>query len=139
MTGDKIVDGAVTESKIAAGQVVKSLNGLTDTLTLSAGTNVTITPSGNTLTIAPAETDHKVRKGTKGILATPVRQGRPVLQVPKGIAGSRATPGCRGLKVKLVRLVPQEFLAPRETLQTTIGQRRLKVHQMSLRATQATA
>jgi hypothetical protein len=37
---------------IANGQVVRSLNGLHDNVTLSAGSNVTITPSGSTLTIA---------------------------------------------------------------------------------------
>ncbi|HKB71189.1 MAG TPA: hypothetical protein VKH46_10135 [Thermoanaerobaculia bacterium] len=37
---------------IANGQVVRSLNGLHDAVALAAGTNVTITPSGNTLTIA---------------------------------------------------------------------------------------
>ncbi len=47
-----IADSAVTAPKIATGQVVKNLNGLTDNVTLAAGSNVTITPSGNTLTIA---------------------------------------------------------------------------------------
>ncbi|MGH9443789.1 MAG: hypothetical protein ACRD16_16110 [Thermoanaerobaculia bacterium] len=37
---------------IAAGQTVRSLNGLHDAVTLAAGSNVTLTPSGNTLTIA---------------------------------------------------------------------------------------
>ena len=37
---------------IANGQVVRSVNGLHDNLTLAAGSNVTITPSGSTLTIA---------------------------------------------------------------------------------------
>jgi len=37
---------------IANGQVVRSLNGLHDAVTLAAGSNVTITPSGQTLTIA---------------------------------------------------------------------------------------
>ncbi len=50
----QLADGAVSGAKIASGQVVKSLNGLTDGLTLAAGSNVTITPSGNTLTIAAA-------------------------------------------------------------------------------------
>jgi hypothetical protein len=50
----QLANGAVSGVKIAAGQVVKSLNGLTDDLTLAAGSNVTITPSGNTLTIAAA-------------------------------------------------------------------------------------
>ena len=47
-----IADGGVSAGKIASGQVVKSLNGLKDTVTLAAGANVSITPSGNTLTIA---------------------------------------------------------------------------------------
>ena len=46
-----LADGAVTEQKIGAGHVVKSLNGLSDNVTLQAGPNITITPSGNTLTI----------------------------------------------------------------------------------------
>jgi hypothetical protein len=47
-----IADGGVTGPKIAAGQVVKSLNGLFDIVSLTAGSNVTITPSGNSLSIA---------------------------------------------------------------------------------------
>ena len=45
-------NNAVTAAKVAAGQLVKSVNGLRDDVVLSAGPNVTITPSGNTLTIA---------------------------------------------------------------------------------------
>jgi hypothetical protein len=47
-----LADGAVTAAKIPGGQVVKSLNGLKDDVTLAAGVNTTITPAGNTLTIA---------------------------------------------------------------------------------------
>jgi hypothetical protein len=39
-------------NKLTAGTAVKSVNGLTDNVTLAAGNNVTITPSGNTLTIS---------------------------------------------------------------------------------------
>ncbi|HMQ05296.1 MAG TPA: hypothetical protein PKD26_15370 [Pyrinomonadaceae bacterium] len=39
---------------IAPGQMVRSLNGLSDIVTLAAGSNITITPAGNTLTIAAA-------------------------------------------------------------------------------------
>jgi hypothetical protein len=42
----------VTAPKIANGTVVRSLNGLFENLTLAAGANITITPAGNTLTIA---------------------------------------------------------------------------------------
>lgn len=39
---------------IAAGSVVKSLNGLHDDITLAAGANVTLTPNGNMLTLSAA-------------------------------------------------------------------------------------
>jgi hypothetical protein len=41
-----------TASNLVNGSVVKSLNGLRDDVTLAAGTNMTITPNGNTLTLA---------------------------------------------------------------------------------------
>jgi hypothetical protein len=47
-----LANNAVTAQKIASGQVVKSFNGLFDNVILQAGSNITITPSGNTLTIA---------------------------------------------------------------------------------------
>lgn len=50
----KIADSSVTAAKIGSNQVVKNLNGLTDGVNLAAGANVTITPSGNTLTISAA-------------------------------------------------------------------------------------
>jgi hypothetical protein len=52
VSGGSIQNSAVTGAKIAAGQVVKSLNGLTDNVSLQAGANVSLTPNGNTLTIA---------------------------------------------------------------------------------------
>ncbi len=47
-----IAAGAVVSAKIAAGQVVKGINTLKDDVTISAGSNITIMPSGNTLTIS---------------------------------------------------------------------------------------
>jgi hypothetical protein len=43
---------AATASNVVGGAVVKTLNGLKDDVTLAAGANVTIAPSGNTLTIS---------------------------------------------------------------------------------------
>lgn len=43
---------AGTATDVSNGSVVKSLNTLKDNVTLAAGANVTLTPSGNTLTIA---------------------------------------------------------------------------------------
>jgi hypothetical protein len=45
---------AGTVADVANGLVVRSLNTLKDNVTLAAGANVTITPSGSTLTIASA-------------------------------------------------------------------------------------
>ena len=47
-----VPDGTITATKIANNQVVKSLNGLKDNVNLVAGANVTITPSGNDITIS---------------------------------------------------------------------------------------
>ena len=52
VTSAKIADGAIAVGDIAAAQVVTSVNSLTDAVTLAQGANVTITPAGNTLTIA---------------------------------------------------------------------------------------
>jgi carbonic anhydrase/acetyltransferase-like protein (isoleucine patch superfamily) len=56
VTTTKLADSAVTSPKIAAGQVVKSLtvgaNTLRDDLTLAEGSGITLTPAGNTITIA---------------------------------------------------------------------------------------
>ncbi|MEP0861951.1 MAG: hypothetical protein HRF52_11000 [Ignavibacterium sp.] len=49
-----VPDNSLTASKIHSGQIVKSLNGLKDNINLVAGSNVTITPSGNDLTISAA-------------------------------------------------------------------------------------
>jgi hypothetical protein len=52
MGGYKFPDGTIQSTAFSAGQVVSSLNGLKGDVILAAGSNLTITPSGNTLTIA---------------------------------------------------------------------------------------
>jgi hypothetical protein len=52
VTSLKIAANAVTSGAIASGQVVKSVNGLFDNVTLAAGSNVTITKAGQTLTLS---------------------------------------------------------------------------------------
>lgn len=47
-----LANDAVTSAKIAGGQVVKSINDLTDDVTLAEGSNVSITKTGNTLTVS---------------------------------------------------------------------------------------
>ncbi|MBC7796978.1 MAG: tail fiber domain-containing protein [Pyrinomonadaceae bacterium] len=44
--------GGIDANQYVTGQVVKSLNNLNNDVTLAAGSNITITPVGNTLTIA---------------------------------------------------------------------------------------
>jgi hypothetical protein len=53
----KIADGAVTGQKIAPSTVVRTLNGLSENVTLVAGSNIKITPAGSTLTIATTAVD----------------------------------------------------------------------------------
>lgn len=55
-----LADNSVLSNKIANGQVVKSLNGLTDNINLVAGGNITLTPSGNSLTITGTSNDSSV-------------------------------------------------------------------------------
>lgn len=52
VTSNKIVDGTITSTDIGSNQIVKSFNGLKDSVTLVAGSNISITPSGNNLTIS---------------------------------------------------------------------------------------
>jgi hypothetical protein len=53
----QLANNAVTAAKIAPAQVVKALNGLTDSVVLQAGANMAITTAGNTLTIASTVSD----------------------------------------------------------------------------------
>jgi hypothetical protein len=49
-----VPNGTLTSDKIADGQVVKSFNSLKDNVNLIAGTNITLTPNGNNITIDAA-------------------------------------------------------------------------------------
>jgi hypothetical protein len=51
VTESALADSSVASSKLAGGTVVRSLNTLTDDVTLAPGANVSITASGDTLTI----------------------------------------------------------------------------------------
>jgi hypothetical protein len=52
VVNQNLTANAVNSTNIAGGQVVKSLNGLTDAVLLSAGTNVVLATNGNTLQIS---------------------------------------------------------------------------------------
>lgn len=51
ITGLQLAGNAVTAANISAGQVVRNLNGLTDAISLLAGTNLVLQTNGQTLTI----------------------------------------------------------------------------------------
>ena len=54
ITSSKIVDGTITGSDIGNNQVIKKINGITDSLNLVAGSNVTLTPNNNSIIISSA-------------------------------------------------------------------------------------
>lgn len=59
-----IQPNAITASKIASNQVVKSVNGLKDAVTITGGAGITVTPNGNNLTLSLTETSLKKWSGT---------------------------------------------------------------------------
>jgi hypothetical protein len=81
VTAGDLASNSVTAANIASGQVVKSLNGLRDNVTLSAGTGISISPSGNTLTVQ-----------TSGVLSSVTRDtsltGNGTPSSPLGVAAS---------------------------------------------------
>ena len=52
VAGGGIQDNTITAAKLSGGQVVKTLNGLTDSVIISAGANVTLTTNGNSLQLS---------------------------------------------------------------------------------------
>jgi hypothetical protein len=88
---------AVTAARVAAGQVVGSLNGLRDDVVLTAGPNVTLTPSGNTLSIAAAGTPGPAGPpGPKGDTGATGPAGPPGAVGPAGPAGATGAQGPAG-------------------------------------------
>ena len=77
--GFKFPDGSVQTTAIDPNQVVSSLNGLTGNLTLAGGANITITESGNTLTIAAPN-------ALTGVAHDATLQGNGTLASPLGVA-----------------------------------------------------
>ncbi len=51
-----VADGSITDAKIAGGQVVKSINGVTDNVTVSAGENIIVSNSANEISISAPNT-----------------------------------------------------------------------------------
>lgn len=89
VTGGMLANGAVTGVKVADGHLVRSLNGLADHVTLAAGANVTITPTGNTLTIAASGggVNHDATLSGDGTSTTPLG-----ISIPLTLSGGTASP-----------------------------------------------
>jgi hypothetical protein len=62
-----VVDSAITSSKIASGQVVKSINSITDDIRLVPGENVAIRQDGNSLVISARSGQTGVGQSTAAI------------------------------------------------------------------------
>jgi hypothetical protein len=90
--GYKFPDGTIQTTAFNPSQVVRSLNGLTGNVTLAAGANITITPSGNTLTIAAANALTGVAHDTtlqgNGTLASPLGVAVPLILSGSGANGN---------------------------------------------------
>src|SRR3954453_12112844 len=89
--------GAITRDKIPAGQVVTSLNGATDDVTLVPGPNVTITPHENKLQIASSGATGPVGPtGATGLTGPAGPTGATGLTGPTGPTGLTGPAGPTG-------------------------------------------
>lgn len=86
-----LANNAVTAPKIANGTVVRSINGLFDNISILAGSNISITPSGNTVTIAApnalSSITHNSTLTGDGTAATPL-----AVAVPLVLSGAISSP-----------------------------------------------
>jgi hypothetical protein len=112
-TGD-LATGAVTAPKIASGQVVKSLNSLFDNVSLAGGSNITITPSGNTLFIsAPSSLSSITHDATLTGLGT---GGSPLGVAAGGIGTSQLA----GNAVSLSNIAPGQVVTSLNNLKDSV-------------------
>ena len=118
--------------------MVRSVNGLRDDLTLAAGSNVTITPLGNTLTIASSGGGQAGPQGDKGDTGDTGPAGATGDAGPKGDSGEQGDPGMQGSQGETGPAGPAGVPGPRETLQSTIGRRQPQGAPMSSLAMKAT-
>jgi hypothetical protein len=71
VNGTGIQNNSITANKISSGQVVKSLNGLRDDVTLSAGAGITLGTNGNSLSISANSGSDWSLTGNSGTSAGP--------------------------------------------------------------------
>ena len=82
VTNRNLTANAVNATNISGGQVVKSLNGLTDAVSLSAGNNVTLTTNGNFLQISGAAVPNGIQVFTSsGTFTVPTNITRIMVEM----------------------------------------------------------
>lgn len=92
---DQLADGAVTREKIAPGDVVHSINGLAEDVSLTAGSNVTLSTSGDSIRIS-ASFPPQPPQGLPGEQGPPGPPGPQGDQGPPGSPGPAGSPGPTG-------------------------------------------
>ena len=118
ITTEHLADGAVTGGKVAAGAVVKSLNGLTDHVSLVAGTNVSVATSDSSVTVSATS-----EPGPQGDQGPPGAQGS---QGEQGAQGEQGPPGVLGFytrtnTVAIPEFTDQEVIATCDSGDTATG------------------
>jgi hypothetical protein len=88
-----VIDGSIKSASIANGEVVKSINGLKDAVTLNAGTNIALTKDAQGITIAAS-----VPAGPQGPPGPVGPQGLQGIQGAAGPKGDKGDQGVQGLQ-----------------------------------------
>lgn len=96
VTTPKVADGSITAAKIPASQVVKSINGLKDNLTMRGANGASVTTNGDTLTItASGGGGVNTLQNTNNTLDITNPNGPTVtanVKIPLSLSGSATTP-----------------------------------------------
>ena len=77
-----VPDGSITSEKLTSGQVVRSLNGITDDVTILTGDNMSVSQQGNSVTLSAT-----VAEGPQGPIGPAGPIGPPGPQGPEGPQG----------------------------------------------------
>jgi len=112
VAGVAIQDGAVTERTIAPGQVVKTLNGLTDHVTLLGGANLTLSTNQNVLTLDSSSWGLTGNSGTTAggqFLGTTDNQ--PLELKANNLRALRIEPGTNGRHFNIIAGCPDNSVS----------------------------
>lgn len=88
-----VLDGVIKGASITNGEVVKSLNGLKDGVTINPGTNIVVTTNGQSITIAAS-----VPAGPQGPAGPAGPQGPQGVQGAAGAKGDKGDQGIQGVQ-----------------------------------------